>query len=819
LAALLVSLLFSTRPVHADETGITIYGVSQQDLNGDGRPDLTLIDCAFATDHDVIHVVDQGGDMRAVTDWQQATDFNNDVWLYDIGADGTIQLIVVYRLEEGHATARVYDDRDGDGQVSYELEGTYVAIRESPYSTARIISDSTWFLPDGRVNLNMRIELDGPIPTFDRAPQIYIQDWLKHDGLIDAEFEEVADSDGIARYALKRLLTSSPADWGFERTGLYSNEGRFPTGLHERAFFPFLPIPIDSQDPRHVNLRYFDLPPNVMVDWLNAAVLAIGLDGYPIGHGYHFNDSHYIVKGEVNDVAFESPQAYYDLANNHDAFAELHIRFFARPPGDMTMFSLEGMEAVPWQSISYDWNLFNPGTLRWDFKVGLGGNHTTDSVVRFRDFAVRTVPFEQLPHWITEREWKLATFLAREGAGYESSEGLYEWQADTGDDPEAKDNRAVEAREASFKYMLGVSTTPPDPYFTTAHAGFRAERHFASPIQPYLYFSPLDRKLHLRGAEAGIWNIDDQAMIRYANLDGDAYLDQWQYLEKGQLRRQLYVAKDYLVYAGENQVALKQVSPAPSLFERLPPRTHEEWLALGQQLKTNQPGFAPDNFKAMMAQFDGPVWRVVRARLDGFRPVGDGFRFVLRLQRNFAATGLGGPDLDGLRPAAYVVTYQEGSFNIVPLSLPALSASLIAPQLTQLEPGALQVALRNDGQEDLALATLEVWAAPPQGPATIVTTRTVSLLAQTTVTPTLQWAPPSAGQWALTSRIRRPDGQVDVFKPAQVIVLPPKPAAPGVMITISSSPQTLLLSVVGLITFAAIAALVFWWQWRRFPTE
>jgi hypothetical protein len=198
---------------------------------------------------------------------------------------------------------------------------------------------------------------------------------------------------------------------------------------------------------------------------------------------------------------------------------------------------------------------------------------------------------------------------------------------------------------------------------------------------------------------------------------------------------------------------------------------------------------------------------------------GDGFRFVLRLQRNFAATGLGGPDLDGLRPAAYVVTYQEGSFNIVPLSLPALSASLIAPRLTQLEPGALQVALRNDGQEDLALATLEVWAAPPQGPATIVTTRTVSLLAQTTVTPTLQWAPPSAGQWALTSRIRRPDGQVDVFKPAQVIVLPPKPAAPGVMITISSSPQTLLLSVVGLITFAAIAALVFWWQWRRFPTE
>jgi hypothetical protein len=817
-ATLLVLQLFSAWPAYAEEEGVTIFSVTQQDLNGDGRPDLTIIDCAFATDHDRIYVVDQGGDMRASTNWREATDFSDDVWLYDIGARGNVQLIVVYRVEDGHETAYVYDDQDGDGQVKYQRAGTQVTILESPYWTARIISSSRWFLPDGRLDLNVRVELDGPIPTLDRMPENYRQGWMKHDGQKDVEFEEVADSDGIARYALRHLVAPSPEDWGFEHAWLYTNEGRYPTNVRRRAFFPFLPIPVDSHDSRYVNLRYFDLPPDVAVDWMHGKVMAVGLEGYPIGHGYHFNDNRYITKGQVNNVAFESPQAYYDLANNHDAFPELHIRFFTHPPDDTSTWSLKGKEAVPWQSISYDWNLFNPETLRWDFKVGLGGNHTIDSVVRFRDFAVRTVPFEELPRWITERDWKLTTFVAREGAGYESSEGIYEWQADTGDDPEAKDNHAIEARDATFRYMLGVTTTPPDAYFTSSHTGFRAERHFASPIQPYLYFSPLDRKLHLRGAEVGIWNIDDRSMIRYANLDGDAYLDQWQYFENGKLRRQLYAAGSYLIYAGENEVLLKQANVAPSLFEMLPPRDHQEWLALGQQLKANQPDFAPTDFKAMLAQFDGPEWHITGAILHGFRPVGEGFRFVLELQRGFGVIGSSGPDLHDIRLGSYAVSYHN-TFSVEPLSPPALSAALADVTPTELEPTTLQVALRNDGQEDLPQATLELWAAPPQGRATLVATQTVALLAQVPITPTLQWAPPLAGQWALTSKIIPPGGRSITFEPTQVRVLPARTAAPGVMVAASTSPETLPFVLFGLISFAAIAALIFWWQWGRFATK
>lgn len=812
--AVLMVVTSAPPPAYADGEGPTILSINQEDLNGDGRLDVTVIDAAFATEHDRITVFDRGRRMIASTDWREAAEFENDIWLYDIGVDGTVQLIVVYQIERGHATAYVYDDQDGDGQVAHELNGTQVVILESPYWTARFISDSDWFLPDGRVNLNLRIELDGPIPTFDRAPDAYTREWLAHDGLIDAEFEEVADREGIAHYALKRLQTESPADWGFERAGLHVNEGHYPTGAFDRAFFPLLPVPIDPRDPAYANLRYFDLPPNLKVDWLRGKILAMGLDGYPIGHGYHFNDNRYIVNGEVNDVAFETPQAYYDLANNRDAFAEMHIRVLTHPPDDRTTWAYPGLARVPWQSIRIDWNLFNLGTQRWDFKVGLGGNHLITETTQFPDFAVRMAPFDELPFWITEREWKLATFVAREGEGYESSEGIYEWQTDTGDDPQGDSDRAVEAREASQAYMLGVSTDPPEAYFTTARPGFRAERHFAGPIQPYLYFSPIDRKLHLRGAEAGLWNIDDRTTIEIANLDNDAYLDHWQYRVDGRLSRQLAVSGSYLVYAGENSVSLRQVNTPPSLFESLPPRTHGEWLSLKQQLEANQPAFAPGDFKAMLAQFDGPEWQVADATLRDFRPDGNGFRFILTLQPGFQALGSGGPDLTGLQPGAYVVAYHD-TFTVEPLAPLRLSASVSDAPLTQFESGALPVQLWNDGSEDLPEATLELLARPPQGQATVVATQTATLLAESSLTLKLQWAPPMAGEWVLTPQIRQPDGQRIALEPKPVMVLPARSAAPDVLIAESTAPEDRPIVLLGPVAFAGMAAFIFWRYWKK----
>jgi len=802
---LLLTFLTPVHPVQAFEMGIPIYSLSQQDLDGNGRPDQTTIDCAFATRHDRIDVYDWRGDMQLSAYWRDATDFNNDVWLYDIGADGTIQLIVVYKNEQGHTTAYVYDDRNGDGQVEYRRTGKTIEVLESSYWTARIDSDSNWFLPDGRVNLNIRIRLDGPVPTLDRAPEEYIQDWLKQDGIYDIEFEEAAGDDGIAQYALKRLRADSPQDWGFERSGLQVNEGHFPTGFFERAFFPLLPIPINPKDPTYRDLRYFDFPPNLKVDWLKGQITSVGLDGYPTGHGYHFNDNQYIVKGQVNDVDFESPQAYYDLADNHDPFAEMHIRFFSRPPDDRSMWSLQGMEAVPWQSIRYDWNLFNPGTLRWDYKVGVGGNYNIDSEISFRDFSVRAVPFEQLPYWVTEREWKMTTFVAREGEGYQSSEGIYEWQTDTGDDPQGNPDRAVEAREATHSYMLGVTASPPEEFFQTSYPGFRAERHFNSPSQPYLYFSPVDSKLHLLGAESGIWTIDDKSRIRYANLDGDDYLDQWQYYKNGVLVRQFYTTGAYLLYAGENEVRLRKATVPPSLFQTLPPRDHEEWLSQRQQLEDRQKDLVPGDFLAMLDQFPGQEWRLEGAFLHSFQSEGKGFRFILELEPGFQ--GYGGPDVDQLQPGVYTVIYQDG-FTIETITSSGISAALNPVVPVQMQESTFSVAIHNRGLENLPESMLELWATSPEGDTSIVATQTITVLPQTTITPALLWAPPVAGKWTLTPKIRLPQERLITGETIQVSVVSAQIPVTGVLVPNSTSPKILpfILVVIGI--FASIASFV-----------
>ena len=808
LATLLIgAILPAPGPVYADSAPV-VHQVRQQDIDNDGQPDLAIIEASFATEHDLIYVADQGDDMAWSANWRSATDFLNDIWLYDIGGDSTIQLIVVFTNENGRAAGYLYDDRDGDGQVSHERNGTTVEILESPYWTSRIVSESDWLLSDGRINLAVNIELDGPHrPMLDRMPQDYVDEWLQHDGSVDISFEQATDADGIATYAITRLEADSPPGEGFQRTRINSNDRRTPVSPHDVAFFPFLAIPPDRQEPTYARLRYFDLPPNIHVDWEHGKVDSVVLDGYPIGHGWHANDDQYAIRGQMNDVSFESPQAYYDLANENDAFPELHIRLFTRPPRDPNMYFLPGMTTIPWQVVRYDWRLLpDPGRLVWDFKVGVAGNHMIDSLVRLGDTSFRMVPFNELPWWVTERDWKLTTFVAREGDGYDSSEGIYEWEPDAGADPiRAPDRFVFEARDAAFGYMLGTREEKPDAYFQTTYPGFRAERRFSGPDRPYLYFSPVDKKFHLRGAEAGIWTIDDSRSIRYSDLDGDGYLDRWQYLEDGEVRRELIRLARHLLYTDDHQISLKAVDVAHSILETVPPRNEEEWREQSQFLQANLPSFAPEDFTAMFDQVPGRTWRVRGGTMRDVRPDGSGYRFVLSLEQGFRVRGRSGPNLGGLTAGSYLVTYGE-SFSVEQSVPAALSATLAPIALTSLQINEVPINLRNDGLEDVIEATVDLWATSPTGVGSSVATQDVQLLGRRSMTSKLLWAPPSPGRWVLTPRIRQPDGQLVEGQALTVNVLTPPVAADPLMV--SSSLERVPLLVGGLATIAGIAALI-----------
>ncbi len=817
LAIILACLFIRKSPALAQSTEILVNKISQEDLNGDGKPELTIIDCAFATGHDLIYVVDQGSDMQTSVDWREATDFSNDIWLYDIGGDGSIQLIVVYKVGDGRETASVYDDQNGDRRVKYERTGTQVKITESPYWSAQILSDSTWVLPGGQLNLNLHFEFDGPYPMFAGMPDEIRQSAMKHDGKVDAEYEAVAGNDGIADYVLNRLLASTPSYMNFQRSVIESNEGNYVTKPFKQAYFPFLPVPIVPDETTADNLRAFDLPPFIVIDWVNGKIQGAGLSGTPIGHGQFCHDNYYIEKGIVNDVSFECPLAYYDLNENRDAFPELNIRMFYFTAGDPGL-------AVPWgysvdqavENIYYSWSMASKDTLNWDYKVGLAGNYTIDEVEQFKDFVLRKVPYAEFPGWVTDHNWKLTTFIARENRAYVSSEGIWEWDPLEGVDPILHADLSPEVRSASLKYMIGASATSPEAYFNIITQGFRAERNFAGPAKPWIYISPIDHKLHLFGSQWGIWNIDGKNAIQYFDRNNDGYLDEWQYLKNNVLAQQINSNPDFMVYSGNGETIVKRATLPLSLYESNPPTNHENWSALGQQLDQNLLTAGPEDFKALLAQFEGAEMRISGAILRNYRQTADGFRFMLELNPNFTVSGVDWLGVQGRAAGEYLVTYSDalqlnylpwvtqsiinpssgselkagspgGRFELLPLTPPELKIS-IDPKTPTGEPRTqyvsqeLQVTVGNEGLEDANQVLVSLGTSQAGEEIRWTEPQTVTVLAGETTPVSFQWEPEAAGEWKLQIRasmvdLKNADGtaviaeQMTQVEPAQSTTL------------------------------------------------
>ena len=803
-------------PARAADDGLTILSTTQEDVNDDGRPDVTTVDAAFITSHDRVAVFDGDASMVPSNDWRRATDFRADTWLYDIGADGSAQLVVRYTVEGGRSVAYVYDDRDGDGEVTHSIDGPHVRVMESPYWTARIESAADWYRPDGSLDLRVSILLDGPIPTLDRAPEEFIRDFMPHDGIADVSFTSAAGADGVATYAIRRLLAPAPPDWSFERAWLWSNEGRFPTHPNPRAFFPFLPAPTDAQDPANIGLRYFDRPPDLVVDWERGVITAVKLDGYPIGRGYHMNSNSYIKPGEISAPSFESPQAYYDLAGDNDGYPDLHIRFFTRPAFDKAMFTVPNADSRPWQAIGYDWNLFNPGTLRWDFKVSVAGNQDIDSLVPFDAFGLRTVPYADLPAWVDSREWKLTTLLAREGEGYQSSEGLYEWMADTGDDPEGDPERAFAARDATLGYMVGASTVPPSAFFQNARVGFRAERRLEQPGRPELYLSAIDKKLHLVGAEAGIWNVDGRMSIHYDRVISTDHLDHWQVRDDHGLRSELYALPGWLLYQDRQRVLLKKADVAPALLVTRPPTDHATWSAMAEALKGNKADVAPDDLLSMYQQFRGRTWAIDGASIAGLRPTDGGFRFIIDTSTTARIPPNLPFDLTGQGTGRVVVEHTR-DWRSAALTPPDIRLSLSVSRPTALRENAVQVDVSNVGLEDVSRAALELVAAEPDGSSGVVDSVDLPVRGGQTASPVLGWVPRVGGTWTLTPRLRLPDGEIVVGRHTQIHVAPEDAPLPATVLAASTSYETALLVSTAVVAFSLLLGGVVWSTTRRDP--
>jgi hypothetical protein len=572
----------------------------------------------------------------------------------------------------------------------------------------------------------------------------------------------------------------------------------------------------------------FEIQPALRMDWAASRFdPAFGIsnllqpEGPEVGWWLLSLDS--IVKGEDNVLDFENPFAHYDLARDSDGWAELVIRHVYTPPGkawyvvgNIATFSPDPQHTS--QIVRYSWDQDNDGI--WDYKLGLIGRNLLQEVAAFPDFGLVTIPYQHLPRTLTEdMSWEAVTFVQVEGQAERSPEGVYEWD---------------DIYNLSRQYLFGIGDEL-DPQMNDIRARFRGEYSVQTGMSPRLYLSPVDRKLHLLGAQAGVWNLDGVQRLRYSDLDGDCYLDQWTLTEQlveaqggdeqgpEHVRKSLRVAHEIWVYTDAGKVSLVRSAQGPSLFEAPPPRDHSEWLALGQQLERHHRDFAPGDFVGMLEQFDGPATEVEGAQLEDFRLTQAGFRFVLRLQPGFHVhadeNDIGLTDLPS---GSYVLAY-DGALHLQPLTPPLITVPTgeifvdpATPQ--QMQWVTIQVVVHNEGLRDVQSLPVRLYAAREGAEPLLLLGTVVAVPGQGQHTLLATWPPAQAGPWTIWLEADAAEAlpletelghfatlEIDVVPAAMPDMFQPVASFDGLRFT---WPVAVLLASAGLAAISALGMLV-----------
>jgi len=710
-----------------------------RDLDGDGKPDLAIIACSPAKSEakDLIYVYDRDDNMQATGDWRTSADFEDDVWLFDVGGDGRVNLVIDFRREGTALVADLFDDQDGDGQVTYSMEVTKLIKAESGFPTVRVFAPDGWWIQGKMINFNLDIEVDGPVNAA-FGSEVYLSQ-LRTDGTVDFRIRiRDLDHDGNPDYQWIRPYPPLPWPSAVHRSQIIVRESGPDVPMGQGLFWPYLGSADLGMIRFHKLRSYRVFAPPIGVDLARSRVVHVGeFVASRGGDGNWFIYSlHPFQEGEVNRADFENPFAFYDLAADEDGIPELQIRAEDYTRNDP--FFKGGKFDQPVTLIRYSWDQDNNQT--WDYKLDLIGRNEIQGVVETPDFSVRTVSYQELPQWVTELPWDVASFVEVMREGYWTTEGVYE--------------NVISVPKVRDKYLTGLSDYAPVPKNLNIAMGFRGEYNLELHAQPYLYYSPIDHRLHLVKAQAGVWNIDGHRKVRYANLDGDEYNDRWDYFEDDALKKTLIMADSYLIYGGGDEVVLLEAAISPELFRTLPPRNHEDWLRLGEQLKRHERSLEPGDFKAMLSQFSGPLVRFIGARMEGFRLTPNGFRFVVELQPGFSIEN---PDLihgtTAPTPGAYLLT-GGNELSITRLTPPKVYFVSLSPQIAPDRPSELEnvdvkVVLHNDGLQDVESLPIVFYSERPGQEVQEIGRTNVAVLGGEDREAVIRWVPRSPGGWRI----------------------------------------------------------------------
>ena len=733
--------------------------------------------------------------------------------------------LVVHLIHEEGAESAVAEVFHAPPDLSYvpvQFQGDEVILDPALVSVIRIEVLDGWWVRDGLINYNLDIQITGPISAMwgagydaDLGPQSWAE--LIQPGQLAASIM-VRDPEysGIPKWDL-RLLEPAFPNQGYYRSNYAERKCDTPTEV-DLGLSPLWPYVAVEGGYELDNGR---LRPPIVVNW-NKGEIAHFSEIVTVRNQnctYSFYSINPLEPDKLNKPNFETPFAFYDLSGEGKGYPNLLLRTQRHPAHDSWMGGLDkDMVKIrySWRNIVGDWH--------WDYKIEVLGFHPYSDTTSIADglFQIDAPPYETFPEWVTSKEWPVVTFIDPEYGSYRSSEGLYEWPpADIG-----------------LEYVLGWKSTTRPQAFSKIPLGLRGEYRFQRNLTPTLYLTPIDNRVHLLGADAGVWNISGNVVVRLHNLDGGLYINGWtreqlsvnldEYEEEEDPDPQIpietlaveeafYHLEGHLLYSSPEEVVLRQADVSSSILDILPPNDQPTWRSFKEQVEpiTSQKR-DPLDFKSWLNDFPGESLIITKARLFDVTARENGFRFVLELQPDFEIQPFDWAqepqnalfDTSDLASGQYIVTY-NGQWTVEPATLPELSITLTLPEeeekLSIVNEIPIQALVENRALRDVNAVRLV--GEMSQGENTLqITKQEIDLLSGELIALPLNLHPKSAGEWTLRFWLEDQEENI-LLETSQPIIIPDSQKVDGAMILSVSTRSTVQLVVLWLLFAFAISMM------------
>jgi len=698
---------------------------------------MVLLDCqpGFYTSHDTISVyAHQGSSIESAVQ-----EFANGVWLFDVKADGKANLIIDFKTDAGRTVAELYDDQDGDGMVEYVMVDGRPQPIESDYPTVRVVSLDGWWQREGHTSFNLDILVDGPVRASFNARREWVPQ-LRNDGKSDyrVHVRDIAEK-GRPDLEWRQFyppFSEDPARSGHYRTEIASNPEGDEVPVTDYVLWPYLGW-LELDPPQDYVKDYSASAAPIRIDWDRSRVAMISEFVASRGNpgSFFIYSINRVREGTTTPTNFESPFAFYDLGDVNDGWPDMSIRFLKTLPHEAPTVSIPDHINV----VQLAWDQFHAHN--WTYSLNLVGNQPIRDVIRFPDFAVNAISPEDLPSWVAEQDWRAATFVEVDVPNYWTSERVYEYSVD------------FERNVVPYRYLTGLITDPPNEVFEKIDPGFRGEYVLDMDGPARLYFSPVDRRLHLLGATSGVWNLGEGRELRYDSL-GTEYTRRWVLKESGIVNAELYLADAHLIYASTGGIRIGELvdSSVPNLLTH--PQNHEQWLAMGELVQQQGADeFEPDDFERMFEQAAVTVFGLRSATVSDFRPTPAGFELVTDITTV-------PPNIDwlaGRRPGTYVISYRDGKgFSARPARPATMELGAPIPVGESATAGSetpITITVRNLGDLDAAGVRVTAYAGMPNEQMQPIGSTRIDIPANESREARIVWVPNTAGSWSVRARI------------------------------------------------------------------